>query len=449
MTKQDLLQRISKSLGLVSICIIIIVGEVFATEGNPIFRCTSDIVSADTIVARIKANHDIYVDSCVITGDVIVKHDSIIIYGNNPIRSVIRFKNTKFTGNVDISNRVFQKPMYSINNIFEKSCGFSADRFESIVNMEGSIFNSWVVIAVSEFREDTYFNRVRFMGPADFSNTLFLGKCRFDSAAFQGKDLVEYEGDLSVRMIGYGGAFEGTRLLRTNFQDAELGGVIFQPDTMSVYTMKSLSRARGLRRLMYADAPEQLQSLKTYFRENNFRGQERQITCALKRHEQNLFERIIFDLPFEYGSNIRRPFAIVGYMLILSWLCFISMVFLFKDSGIYKIVYSRKGAELIEDRAVSDLRHYHDSVSHLKLPSIGRVKGEYRLLKEVGKFAILNVFNVGFRDFSFGNWVRLLFLHKTEYEPYGRIRFVAGIQAITSVLLMALGIIFYYGRFFE
>jgi uncharacterized protein YjbI with pentapeptide repeats len=449
MTKQDLLQRISKSLGLIFICIIIIVGEVFATEGNPTFRCTGDTVSADTIVACIKANYDIYMDSCVIIGDITLDEHTLNIKESNIIRAEIRIESTIFTGSFVINDLVFERPISLTNNKFIKGCCLMAAIFKSSVSFTNSEFREEFIVWVSDFRHNTYFDRIRFVGEAEFFETKFGGTCRFDSTIFLCRNQLSYESDLPIKTSGYAGGFEETQLLEVNFQGADLGGAMFEPDTMSVLTMKSLARAKGLDGLKYINNPEQLQALRTFFRENNFRGQERQITCALKRHEQPILEKVIFDWPFEYGSNLERPFKIVACIFVLSWLCYVLLVYCLRNSGIWRITFKRQGEKLIEEKITKDLRSYSKSVRHLRLYQIARMKKEISLFFEVGKFALINAFNVGFRDFNFGSWVRLLLKHKREYEPYGWVRFAAGIQAITSVLLMALGLIFYYGRFFD
>ena len=64
-------------------------------------------------------------------------------------------------------------------------------------------------------------------------------------------------------------------------------------------------------------------------------------------------------------------------------------------------------------------------------------------------FSALSAFHIGWRDLNVGTWLtRLQF---TEFALRGRgwVRFVSGLQSLTSVYLLAMWVLMYFGRPFQ
>ena len=61
----------------------------------------------------------------------------------------------------------------------------------------------------------------------------------------------------------------------------------------------------------------------------------------------------------------------------------------------------------------------------------------------------MSTFNIGFKEFNFGRWIRLLQPRDFDIKAVGWARVVSGIQALVSVGLLALSLLSYFGRPFE
>ncbi len=63
--------------------------------------------------------------------------------------------------------------------------------------------------------------------------------------------------------------------------------------------------------------------------------------------------------------------------------------------------------------------------------------------------SINSALRLGFRDFDFGKWLRLM--HRREHDIYlnGNIRLVAGLQSLLSLLLVGLAILCFFGKPFD
>ena len=64
-------------------------------------------------------------------------------------------------------------------------------------------------------------------------------------------------------------------------------------------------------------------------------------------------------------------------------------------------------------------------------------------------FSILSAFSIGWREINVGNWIARMQWREYTLRATGWVRFVSGIQSLTSVYLLALWILTYFGRPFE
>ena len=64
-------------------------------------------------------------------------------------------------------------------------------------------------------------------------------------------------------------------------------------------------------------------------------------------------------------------------------------------------------------------------------------------------FSLVNAFNLGYREFNIGQWLRMLTKRQYEVTAIGWVRSLAGIQSVVSIYLFALWILTYFGRPFE
>ena len=58
-------------------------------------------------------------------------------------------------------------------------------------------------------------------------------------------------------------------------------------------------------------------------------------------------------------------------------------------------------------------------------------------------FSLLSAFQIGFREFSVGNWLTRVHPRQFTLEPTGWVRTVAGVQSLLSVYLLAMWVLTY------
>jgi hypothetical protein len=64
-------------------------------------------------------------------------------------------------------------------------------------------------------------------------------------------------------------------------------------------------------------------------------------------------------------------------------------------------------------------------------------------------FSLLSAVNIGFEQFTPGDWIRRLQRREYSLEAVGWVRVVAGVQALISVYLLAMWVLTQFGQPFE
>jgi hypothetical protein len=64
-------------------------------------------------------------------------------------------------------------------------------------------------------------------------------------------------------------------------------------------------------------------------------------------------------------------------------------------------------------------------------------------------FSLISAVNIGFQQFTPGDWIRRLQSREYSLEPVGWVRVVAGAQALVSVYLLAMWALTQFGRPFD
>ena len=57
----------------------------------------------------------------------------------------------------------------------------------------------------------------------------------------------------------------------------------------------------------------------------------------------------------------------------------------------------------------------------------------------------MSTFNIGFRQWNFGRWIRLVMPQEFDIKADGWLRVVSGLQSLLSVGLLALALLSYFG----
>jgi len=466
-----------------------------------VFERTGVVVPADTLSEYLCQGYKIHLVSCVIEGS-IDYHDTVkqtveiseCIFGEpidfsnttfvrsvgffgTQFQAISSFLGTEFHAGIGFDQATFSDTACFDSAWFAGMTGFHGTRFETIASFDRAQFHghpftsfshaefldtvtfvaascstrvlfndcrfeSYVNFAGAEFYENCSFWGTQFNGFADFVRTNLVGHVYFRDASFAGQD--------ERKSYPLAASFHGAKLLGSSlFHRCDVSNFLLQVDTISQSCMNSLATATGLKNLRYYRNAGTLSELKHYFKNNHYRQPEREVTCALERHNQPFIKRLLIDWPFEYGSNLGRPFIIVGCILVL---CALTYFVLFRSGGrhgVYMIKSCLDPKSLEVKKELISFERILGEVRGMRVYMFSRIKVEAKLVRWAFFYSLISTFNVGFRDVDFGRWLRLVLPFKAEFEPFGLVKTVSGFQAIFSVMLMALGLLFYFGRFFD
>jgi uncharacterized protein YjbI with pentapeptide repeats len=265
----------------------------------------------------------------------------------------------------------------------------------------------------------------------------------------------------------------------STFSGSEVCQVRFEPASIPTDT-NSLASVEGLEFLVFENRPEALIAIRQQFREKGFREQERKTTFALKFHDEvqdwnncsngsavaciDLFiNRWLFDWTCNYGLNPERALT----LLIKVWF-FCALIYWW-----FLRFSSRPSLYLIPSRCLATgavphplLQRVMPRAKKCKTPISGSrkrkgfwthvrayarslcrsAKQTWPLLRAAFFFSTMSAFNIGFRGFAGGRWLRQLTKREYEIKARGWLRVKAGFQALASLGLLALWILTYFGR---
>jgi uncharacterized protein YjbI with pentapeptide repeats len=242
----------------------------------------------------------------------------------------------------------------------------------------------------------------------------------------------------------------GTRLDEANLTDADLDGATFEP--RSVTSVVGLESVSGLSRVTFDRNPDSLVRIRKQFQDEGLRQQEREVTYDINRRQTQLdptverwFRFIAFDLTCQYGMSPGRPLRIVAVLWAIFSATYIALAHWHRC---FRVRISRF------HRGTDKLREFwmwpppvHAEVGERKLR--GWLRFEGRVAGGMAFFSVVNAFNIGYREFNFGQWLRMLTKRQYELRATGWVRSLAGVQSLLTVYLFALWILAYFGRPFE
>jgi hypothetical protein len=78
-----------------------------------------------------------------------------------------------------------------------------------------------------------------------------------------------------------------------------------------------------------------------------------------------------------------------------------------------------------------------------------QAKGRRDALPAAAYFSLISAVNIGFQQFTPGDWIRRLQRREYSFEAVGWVRVVAGVQALLSVYLLAMWALTRFGQPFE
>jgi hypothetical protein len=237
---------------------------------------------------------------------------------------------------------------------------------------------------------------------------------------------------------------------RSFFNHADLRSARFEP--IELPPLFYLWETRGLESVRWEQNPGGLFALREELVAAGRDFQARQITYALEHQSttgkvRNLFEnplngsigvlRLIFvDLTTGYGLYPFRSLSVLIFLIIV----FASIYYFFlgtncHSSFIYKINPKNRIEINREDFELAES-------AKAERPS---PKGLERVAFAL-QFSVLSAFDIGWRELNVGLWLTRLQRREYQLKAIGWVRFLAGVQSLTSVYLLAIWAMTYFGR---
>ena len=231
------------------------------------------------------------------------------------------------------------------------------------------------------------------------------------------------------------------------FGSADLSNAKFEP--LYLPAAADIARAVGLSRMRFDSSPKALYDLRHELKLSGFSAAERQVTAAVRRSDATWWETVLFDWTCEFGANAGRPLLLgVGLWLMCS-LVYWSGLHSGGRAGLYLLASGRRVNTGNEKMRALRLRYLPLAPSKGLRYVVRRSRRELHALRTATLFSMMSALNVGFREFNFGRWVRMIQPREFDIKATGWLRAVSGLQALLSLGLVALSLLSYFGRPFE
>jgi uncharacterized protein YjbI with pentapeptide repeats len=265
-----------------------------------------------------------------------------------------------------------------------------------------------------------------------------------------------------------GANLSGADLLSTDLTKAELpysdlGGANYSP--VSEAPSPYLVGIKGLSSVRATDTVGLVQ-LRKLLQDAGLRDLEREATYSIERAKTTalfeellerpgmirnlpfmsaaIFRRLCFDLTTAYGLHpFRALFLIIGIWFLcvpVYWWSIVHDPALSQQaSGIYQIFPANR----IDGPAAEPTIWEKLTVRRLHAASW------WDAVPTAAYFSLLSAVNIGFQEFTPGDWIQRLQPHEYALRGEGWVRIVAGAQALLSVYLLAIWVLTQFGRPFQ
>jgi hypothetical protein len=262
-----------------------------------------------------------------------------------------------------------------------------------------------------------------------------LISAKLDGAHLQATDLTEAilnGADLSDAVL------QLTELKGSIAYGTHLDRAIFEPISLpDIWSMRDVS---GLDSIAWEITPRALNLLRDEFKKAAQWDQEKAVTYALREQDRlrqgiaaRWFQKIFFEATSLWGASASRPLVIMFILIPVFGLAYsVAIVRRLSDAGIWQV--------WDKDRIQQD----HGANAPTRLNPIN-----CRPFQNALHFSILSAFDIGWKDLNIGNWIVRFSPHEYTLRGTGWVRTVSGFQSITSVYLLALAVLSYFGRPFE
>ena len=275
------------------------------------------------------------------------------------------------------------------------------------------------------------------------------------------------EADLTQAWL-YGTKLGETKLKNCIFYDVEGFPLVYEPRAGCPPYIPSIAEFSDFTKLTFEKLPHGLVDLREGFKKLGYRKQEREITYALKYTQrrklwndkessildklEGLFYFLFFELTCQYGMKPGRPL-----LILMGLIPFFSFFYIFalgtkrQKTGIWLVFAKGRLPKTTEERPFKlSAKFPPRALSNGKLRKMKlRMLRWFRVIRIALYFSMLSAFSIGWRELNVGNWITRLQRREYFLRSTGWVRTVSGIQSLSSVYLLALWVLTYFGRPFE
>jgi uncharacterized protein YjbI with pentapeptide repeats len=312
----------------------------------------------------------------------------------------------------------------------------------SIIDQNGHIVSTMQPVPGATNLSRAFLTKVIFTG-ADLSDAI-LSKAILSGADLTRADL--HGADLS------GADLTAAILDGSDMSDANLDGTIFEPASISPVT--SIENAKNLDLLTFRSNPDLLIQIRQRFEQEGLTAQAREITYAINQRQTQLdprterwFRIVAFDLTCRYGMDPGRPLRIIASLWVIF---FLSYIVLLHWKRCFRVRITRYYWRRDKTREFAMWSPPPPFQMTSKKKSVKTwLRFERRAALSMMFFSLANAFNLGYREFNIGQWLRMLTKRQYDVKAVGWVRSLAGLQSLVSIYLFALWILTYFGHPFD
>ncbi|MBR1177116.1 pentapeptide repeat-containing protein [Bradyrhizobium sp. KB893862 SZCCT0404] len=258
-----------------------------------------------------------------------------------------------------------------------------------------------------------------------------------------------------------------------NLTDANLGRTnldqfVFEPAQLP--PSEQIARVVYLDRVRFVGNPSALFKLKSDLRSNGFITAGKSIIAAINRSIDGAairehpsldgvriatsIRRFFFDLTSGYGSNLGRPFSILGAILIASSIYYWLVLRFASRLSANAIFINRsrppkRALAKYDPWAISSVARLPIQYPRTASVSLSRLRSELRLAYLALLFSFFSAVRIGFREINLGTWIGYLQRREFAFYATGWPRMVAGFQSLSSIYLIAIAVLSFFTKPFD
>ena len=234
----------------------------------------------------------------------------------------------------------------------------------------------------------------------------------------------------------------GTILTGANFRSIDLEKAFYEP--IGLPDKDTLSQIKNLATVTFSEGQQSfLVELRAVLKANGLRNLERQATYAIEKGKtkhfstlERWFKTVLFDWTCQYGLKPYRSIYLIFILIPL-------YAFLY-----FFVIYNQLPG-LREHCIVKDWEKENNKYfcgEQVPDPEIITQNNPWNSIKTAVLFSVYSASEIGWGEFTIGDWLKRLQYKEYTLYSYGWVRTVSGIQSLVSTYLLAITILSYFGR---